>query len=377
MEKISLIGSFVADTNNNSKNNFLSSNKFKILIPMDNITEDEGSFNVNVNANIKTQKVLFGDAPSNLQDHAVTVMASEDISGAVEVNYKKVYGKIKIIKISQNDNKYTNQKSGSTLEGAEFIIIDKNNKKIDKITTNEKGEAESKLLEKGEYNIKEINSPDYYLGNSQVYKAKIEKPDEIIQINVKNESVELKVDVKKHGPIEVKSEEIIEYSISNISNLSNVELDDFCLKDELPTDAIRISKLHTGTYNQDLKYKIKYITNLNTSETVYKENLNTSQKYDIDFDKNILNLRDDEYVTEIIFDFGTVKSGFSEKELPSIESVVISNLPNGYNFENTAIVSGKYLYKELEEKSKVKTVIYTPKEEHEIVLPKTGKTKNV
>lgn len=345
---------------------------------MDNIIEDEGSFNVTVNANIKTQKVLFGDAPSSLQDHAVTVMASEDISGLVDLNYKKVYGKIKIIKISQNDNKYTNEKSGSTLKGAEFIIIDKNNNEVDKIITDEKGEATSKLLERGEYTIKEVNSPEYYLGTSQTYNVKIEKPDETIELKVKNESVELKVDVKKHGPIEVKSGEIITYSISNISNLSNVELNNFYLKDELPTDAIRISKLHTGTYNQQLTYKIKYKTNLNSSEIVYKENLSTSKNYDIDFDKNTLKLKDDEYVTEVIFDFGTVKAGFSEKDLPSIESVVIDNLPNGYNFENTAKVSGKYLGKEIEEKSKVKTVVYTPKEEHEVVLPKTGKDiKNV
>lgn len=345
---------------------------------MDNISEDEGSFNVIVNANIKTQKVLFGDAPSSLQDHAVTVMASEDLAGIVDVNYKKVYGKIKIIKISQNDNKYTNEKTGSTLKGAEFIIIDKNNKEVDKIITNEEGEATSKLLERGEYTIKEVNSPEYYLGTWEGDNVKIEKPDETIELNVKNESVELKVDVKKHGPIEAKSDENITYSISNISNLSNVELNEFCLKDELPSDAIRVNKLHTGTYNQELKYKIKYITNLSSSEIIYKEDLTTSKNYNIDFDKNTLQLKDDEYVTEIIFEFGTVKPGFSEKELPSIESIVISNLPNGYNFENTAKVSGKYLNKELEEKSKVKTVIYTPKEEHEIFLPKTGKDiKNV
>lgn len=73
-------GSFIADTNNNNKTNFSSSDKFKVLIPIDNITEDSGKFNVNITANIKTQKVLFGDAPDTLQDHAITIMASEDIT---------------------------------------------------------------------------------------------------------------------------------------------------------------------------------------------------------------------------------------------------------------------------------------------------------
>lgn len=363
-------GTIISDENNNSKSNFEKNEKFKILIPIDNIKEERGNIEIIVNANLKTQKVLFGDAPSNLQDHAITIMADEESIAKTNVEYEKIYGKIRIIKTSTGYNKYTDKEAGANLEGAEFAIINKNNEVIDTIITNAEGVAESKDLERGEYYIKEITSPEYYLKNELQYTAIIQYKNEVVEIKISDENIELDVDINKHGPIEAKTNEIINYSFSNITNMSNVYLDEFCFIEIIPTEAIRATKFNTGTWNQELKYSFRYKTNLSKNEVEYSNNLTTLENHCIDLSN--LRLKEDEYITQIILHFEQVKPGFKEIEMPTMEAKVKDGLPNGYNFENIAKIIGKYLEKEIEKDDKIKTVIYTPIINHEPILPKTG-----
>jgi len=363
-------GSIITDENNTPKNNFGSNEKFKVLIPIDNIIKDKGTIELTANVSLKTQKVLFGDAPSELQDHAVTIMANEEFSVNTYTEYEKVYGRIKIIKTSSKYNQYSNKQEGSGLEGAEFTIVNKKGEIIDTVITNELGIAESKELERGEYYIKETNPPKYYLKNELQYEAKIQYKNEIIEIKVLDENIELDLDIDKHGPIEAKTEEIINYSFSNISNLSNIHLNNFSFVEIIPIDAIKVTKFNTGTWNEELKYSLKYKTNKKETEILYSDNLSTIENYTIDLTN--IGLEEDEYITQIIMNFGTVKTKFKEVEMPTMEAKVESGLPNGYNFENVVKIRGEYLGEKLEEEDTIKTVIYTPIIEHEEYLPKTG-----
>ena len=56
-------GIFIADENNNKKTTFKQGDKFKILIPRDEITEDL-KIQVSIDGKCKTYPILFGKAPN-------------------------------------------------------------------------------------------------------------------------------------------------------------------------------------------------------------------------------------------------------------------------------------------------------------------------
>ncbi len=55
--------------------------------------------------------------------------------------------------------------------------------------------------------------------------------------------------------------DIIRYDLTNISNASNVELEDFYVRDMIPTDALRLEKMVTGRWSERLTYRVEYKTN--------------------------------------------------------------------------------------------------------------------
>lgn len=65
-------GTFIADENNNAKTTFKKGEKFKVLVPKNNIT---GAINVEISAqgNCKTYPILYGKAPNtDLQNYVLT-----------------------------------------------------------------------------------------------------------------------------------------------------------------------------------------------------------------------------------------------------------------------------------------------------------------
>ena len=83
---------------NQEKNTFEANEKFKILIPIKNLTE-KGEFNISVETKVETKPILYGTAPnSTLQDYALTAATYEDGSGNTKDEYPKNETKIIIIK---------------------------------------------------------------------------------------------------------------------------------------------------------------------------------------------------------------------------------------------------------------------------------------
>ena len=79
----------LTDENNIEKNEFNRNEKFKILIPIKNMTES-GEIKIEVNAEIKTKPVLFGKSPnSNYQDYALTTASFEEGTGNIKDKYNK------------------------------------------------------------------------------------------------------------------------------------------------------------------------------------------------------------------------------------------------------------------------------------------------
>ena len=92
-----------------------------------------------------------------LNEEPQTVTLTQNQITDIQFENEKIKGKIEITKISADDNKLTGETKGTKLDGAIFEIYNEKDELVDTITI-EKGIGTSKLLEKGKYYIKEINS---------------------------------------------------------------------------------------------------------------------------------------------------------------------------------------------------------------------------
>lgn len=187
----------LTDINNQEKTEFAPNEKFKILIPIKNMTE-AGSFNIQVEAKVKTKPVLYGTAPnSGYQDYALTAATYEDGIGRVQDEYTKNETKIIIIKKAQEEE--------IVLEGVEFELL---NEKKETVYTGLKTNSEGKIvvenLVPGVYYLRETKAIDGYKANYEDIELKIELNEEIM-ITVNNSKEEKpKVETTKTSTREVK-----------------------------------------------------------------------------------------------------------------------------------------------------------------------------
>ena len=335
------------------------------------ITDENGEavsklLKVNQKYTIKETKTLENYV-LNEETKVVTLQPAEITS--VTFENEKIKGYIQITKTSSEYNKYSELEKGSPLPDVTFEVYDFEDNLVDTITTDKEGKAITKELLKGCYKIKEISSAKYYLLNENIYNAEIIKDQEIVNIDITNDNVEIDVEVEKNGFIETQSKDDIFYNFKNIKNKSNVPLDNFTWSDHLPTDAVRINRLYTGTWNEELEYDVYYKTNKSEEYVLFKENLNTQKIYELNFKE--LTLQEDEYVTDYEFRFGTVKIGFQEEESPILYCDIVDGLGNGYVFTNNTKVKGTYFAKEVEDNDNWTTITYYKEIKVDEILPKT------
>ena len=285
-----------------------------------------------------------------------------------EMKNEKMKGNIQIIKISSEDNEYSGLPKGSPLENVVFEIYDSENNLVDIVTTDKDGKATTKELVIGNYKIKEISSAKYYLINEKIYNVEI-VDDRTVDVEITNDNVEINVEIQKNGFIETQSKDNIFYNFKNIKNNSNVPLDTFTWSDHLPTNAVRIDRLYTGTWNEELEYDVYYKTNKSEGYILFKENLSTQIIYELNFKE--LNLQQDEYVTDYEFRFGKVKIGFQEIDSPILYCDILNGLGNGYVFTNKTKVKGTYYEKEIEANDDWTTITYFKEIRVDDILPKT------
>lgn len=198
--------------------------------------------------------------------------------------------------------------------------------------------------------------------------AYLEHEGQIVTFEVENESVSTGVNIKKTGPLQVMAGQPIQYTISGISNSSTVPLQSFYWRDTLPGQ-VTLTRIVTGTYNQQLSYKIVYKTNL--SGGAYRtlaDNLSTTKNYVLDASPAALGLAANEKVTEFMAVFGVVKAGFAQVETPYINGTVINGLANGASFVNVADIGGLHNGQWIMGVSRWVTTVYAKPEP----LPRTG-----
>jgi len=277
-------------------------------------------------------------------------------------------GQIQIIKKSANDNPINGLPAGTLLEGAVFEIYDKAGNVVDTIKSDRNGRAVSKTLPLSRYTVREIKAPANYSINPTVMTAYLEFNGQIVTFEVQNTSVSTGVSIKKTGPVQAVPGQPIRYVFSQIKNSSNVSLNSFYWRDQLPAQ-VTLSKIVTGSYNQPLSYKVVYKTNLSGDYRTLADNLSTSKVYVLDARPAVLGLAANERVTEVMFVFGNVKAGFAQVETPYIYATARSGLANNSGIVNVADVGGLYNGQWIQAVSRWLTTVYT---KTTVKLPKTG-----
>ena len=298
-----------------------------------------------------------------LNAETITVTLTEDEITDVHFENEKIKGNVEITKI----DKKTNER----LKGATFGIYDEDNNEVDRIVTDNQGKGISKLLPYGKYFVKEIDTGSkYYLLNTEKYEFEISKNKQIISLTIENEPVDITVEVEKKGTIEIRPGEKVNYTFSNIMNKSNVQLDDFQWIDYIPTEYIRLQKMSTGTWTQDIKYNVYYKTNKSDEYILYEKDLSSKKNYELDF--SLIEFSEDEYIVETMFDFGKVDLGFKEEDFPTMECKSLETLNEGNTFTNKTKTIGVFGIVKAESSSKWTTVVHVPNKPDK-VLPRTGK----
>lgn len=300
-----------------------------------------------------------------LSEEIKTIELKENEIKNIVFKNERIKGKVEITKV---DSKDENKK----LEGAIFGLYNENDELVETLKTNSQGVATSQDLYKGKYYLKELETGAvYYLLNDKTFEFEIVNHEETIPITIKNEPVDITVDVDKEGTTEIKPGENVDYTFSNIANNSNVYLENFKWYDYIPTDYIRLEKMTTGTWNQDLTYSVYYKTNKSIDYILFKEDLSTLENYNLDFTK--LELTEDEYIIETCFEFGKVETGFRESTNPTMLCRSFDTLKENDKFTNHTKTVGTYYGITAESNSKWTTITHIPKEKHEPILPRTGR----
>ncbi len=303
-----------------------------------------------------------------LDNQRKTVYVKSGETTLVEWENTPIMGQIQIIKKSADDNPINALPAGTLLEGAVFEVYDKAGNVVDTIVSDYNGRAVSKLLPLGRYTIREVQAPDYYSINPTVLTAYLDYEGQIVTLEVEDNSVSTGVSIKKTGYAEVMPNQPIRYTITGIGNTSTVPLSSFYWRDTLPSQ-VQLSKVVTGTYNQQLSYKIVYKTNLKDSYQTLADSLSTTKNYVLEASPAALGLASNERVTEIMFVFGTVKGGFGQVETAYIHGNVVGGLANGSSIVNVADVGGVYNGQWVQAVSRWVTKVYA---KTITTLPKTG-----
>ena len=337
---------------------------------LEKITTDENGEAITKKYSIRDyEKLILREIETDeryvLNDKPQTVELEANQIKTITFENEKIKGKVEITKVDKND-------SSKKIEGAKFGLYNDEDELIDTLITNKEGIATSKDLYKGNYYLKELDTGSvYYLLNQETFEFEIKNNGETIPIVIDNEGTDIKVNVYKEGTIEIAPGDNVNYTFSNIANNSNIYLDNFKWIDYIPTDFIRLQSMTTGTWNQDLNYIVYYKTNKTDEYFVFKDGLNTKENNTLDF--TMLNLADDEYIVEIMFDFGKVEKGFREDICPTMTCKSLDTLEDGETFTNHTKTVGIYYGVTAEANSKWTTIVHKPEENHETTLPRTGK----
>ncbi len=298
-----------------------------------------------------------------------TVYVTAGETTIVEWKNTPITGQIQVTKTSAEYNTMNGWPAGTPLPNTEFEIYEHRSGDLaDTIKTDKNGVAKSRPLPLGRYKIVESKSADFYGLDKTPIEVEIEYAGQIVKAAMTNKSLYTNVSITKRGYSEVVPGQSIKYDFSGIGNNSTTALTSFYWRDTLPTKAVRLDKIVTGTYNVPGNYKIVYKTNLSSEYRTLADNVSTQQNRVIIASPAALGLASNECVTEFMCVFGVVPSNFRQVEAPAVYCNVLSGLTGGTQFVNQADVGGVYNGQWIMATDRWVTTVYKPGKP----LPRTG-----
>ena len=288
----------------------------------------------------------------------------------VEWKNTPITGQIQILKTSEDYNSMNGWSAGTPIPNTVFEVYNfRTGNLVDTIRTDKNGIASTRPLPLGRYKLAESQAADFYALDKTPIEVEIEFAGQIVKAAMTNKSLYTNVSVTKRGYVEVMPGQMIRYDFSNIANNSTTALESFYWRDTLPTNAVRLDKIVTGTWNASGNYKIVYKTNYSGDEhRVLADNLATNRSYILNASPAALGLASGEYVTEFMAVFGVVPSNFRQVEAPQVYCTVLSTLSNGTEFVNVTDVGGLYNGQWIMAVDRWTTRVYAPSKP----LPRTG-----
>lgn len=330
----------------------------------------------NENGEIELNNLIIGkyylkeietDKDYVLNEEIIEIRIEDDKISEIIVQNEKIKGQIQIEKISEDRNNILDKEVGSPIANAKFNIYKDNGKLVEQIITNKDGIALSSKLEKGKYAVQEVETGKWYILDDKKYNAEINKNEEIVKLKITNKSQNPKVDILKKCKSKVKANEEINYTF-DIKNVGNVALSNFTWYDMLPYKYAKITKIETGTYNQDINYSIYYKTNKKDEYMIIKKELNSKENNYIDLTK--LYLAEGEEITEIKVCFGNVGIGFESVDKPHIFMKVKDGMNNDEKIENYTLLEGYNQEYKVSDEDTATSIVHNVVEPKK--LPRTG-----
>lgn len=285
----------------------------------------------------------------------------------IKIVNERIKGNIKIIKTSEDRNEILNINPGEPIQGVKFGIYNEDDELIEEIVTDKNGVATSIKLEKGKYIIKEIETDKWYILNNNKHIAEIKNKNETVEVNITNQSKNPKVDIEKSCKNILKPNEEIDYKF-NIKNVGNTNIENFTWYDLLPVQHAKITKIQTGTYNQELIYDICYKTNQKNEYVILKKALNSKENHYIDL--NGIYLNEQEEITEIKICFGNINVGFQNIVEPHIFMKINDNVSDNTEIKNHTLLEGTYQDYKVFDEDIVTSIVRNRIEKKK--LPRTG-----
>ncbi|MBQ7410245.1 MAG: Cys-Gln thioester bond-forming surface protein [Clostridia bacterium] len=180
----------IVDINGDEKSEFKLNEKFKILLPLEKLKNDL-NFEININANLKTKPVLFGETTiPETQNYGLTGYMYEKNEIIKTEEIIKNTAKIEITKLDKS--------TGKKLEGVEFNLLNATQDTvIQKLVTDKNGKIILNKLEPGAYYLQEVKTLEGYNLNSNLIEIDLEYNEEF-KITIENSKIEIpKVEIPK------------------------------------------------------------------------------------------------------------------------------------------------------------------------------------
>lgn len=226
----------------------------------------------------------------------------------------------------------------TAISGAVLQIIDKDNNVIEEWTSEIEPKRIKKLVVGENYVLHEKNAPEGYLTASDV-EFTVEDTEEIQTIVMEDKRADIKLEVGKETICQTKAGDTYKYTITDMTNASNTELDNFICTDFLPEQVI-LQELRTGTFSCSLPYSISFQTNLSDEWNTLAGGLDSTENKSLSF-KDI-SLRYGEQITAFRYEFKTVPEGFCIQEEPEYYVTVKADIKAGEELINDIKLTGDW-----------------------------------